>query len=162
MKEGNETNLECDVFTLANGFLVSNTDECSELIEKLLGDGTLWDFLSTLLNAYVQKKDIGYIMEQMYSVEELNKKQEDRLKALQENFQTDLAKVMSELVTLKSSLANGATVSSSVVATPIDEKPKTEPEVVKSRVKKSKGMPKIAGGFAAKAAKMGSMSRKDS
>lgn len=158
MKEGIDTNAECDVFSLGNGYLVSNSDECSDFVEKLIENGNLWDFLSTLLNAYVNKEDVKYIMEQVYSVEELGKKQEDKFKELQQNFHSDLAKVMSEISTIKSSLTSGVTVS------PSQEIPIAKPKVeaVKTRVKKSKGTPNLKGGFMKSAMKMGSMARKDS
>lgn len=157
MKEGIDSNIEYDVFSLGNGYLVSNSDECSDLVEKLIENGSLWDFLSSLINAYINKEDVKYIMEQVYSVEELGKKQEDKLKELQQNFHSDLAKVMSEISTIKSSLASGVTVSSSQET--LIPKPKVE--AVKTRVKKSKGTPNLKGGFMKSAMKMGSMDRKD-
>ena len=154
-------NDELELFSLGNGFIASKSDACSDLIEDLLDNGMLWEFISALINSYADKEDVASAINNLFSVHEIGKRQEEELSLVKGILGKDIAQVLQEVKGLKELISNGTLVSSASVnnSTPGSAIVK-ETTVNKSRIKKNTNSGGAKGGFGAKANKIQALARK--
>lgn len=152
---------ELELFSLGNGFIASRSDECSSLIEDLLDNGMLWEFVSALINSYASKEDVAGAINNLFSVHEIGKRQEEELSLVKGLLGKDIAQVLQEVKGLRELISNGTLVSS---ASGNNSAPGNaivnETTVTRSRIKKNANTGGAKGGFGAKANKIQTLARK--
>lgn len=157
-EEQNET---FEVFSLGNGFLVSQDEASSDLIESLLEKGTLWEFLSSLLNATAHKEDIRLYLQQTEAVVKIGKEQKEDFTTMRNQFGNQMDTILKEIENMKSAMATGMIVSTEVAKTPSNNNSaNVETAVTKTTVRKSAPANTTGGGFGAKAQRLNALGRK--
>ena len=159
----NYTNDSVELFSLSNGFIASKSDECSELIEHLLEDGILWEFLSALINSYSDKEDLSSTLRKLNLQPKVEKHKDEELDEIKEVFSKNLQQVLSEVKGLKDLISTGTLIHSTSPNTSQTSvsSGNTESTVTRSKVRKNTGGGSAKGGFAAKANKIQGLSRKE-
>lgn len=158
----NYTNDSVELFSLSNGFIASKSDECSKLIEHLLEDGILWEFLSALINSYTDKDDLSSILRSLNVQPKIEKHKDEELDEVKQEFSKSLQQVLSEVQGLRDLISTGTLIPSAspnITQTSVSSG-NTESTVTRSKVRKNTGGGSAKGGFAAKASKIQGLTRK--
>lgn len=158
----NYTNDSVELFSLSNGFIASKSDECSKLIEHLLEDGILWEFLSALINSYTDKDDLSSILRSLNVQPKIEKHKDEELDEVKQEFSKSLQQVLSEVQGLRDLISTGTLIPSTspnITQTSVSSG-NTESIVTRSKVRKNTGGGSAKGGFAAKASKIQGLTRK--